>query len=126
MSLRNLTLPNSEVARNIEILSGSGNKISKFIVEEKPINFTALNLSYNRPADVLDIVIDLRELTNLDLSYNDINEVSPFSFYGAISFQQLILSHNRITTLHKNSFWGLPNLGRLDLGLNKISVILKL
>ena len=86
------------------------------------------------------------QLLRLDISYNDISKLQPFTFsnlskllalslegnrlkrsefvfFGLINLDYLNLENNHLNTLNKHYFWGLNNLKVLKLGYQRISHI---
>ncbi|XKL63724.1 hypothetical protein PGB90_006088 [Kerria lacca] len=116
---------------------------------EKPI--IRFLLGGNRLASVLnnETFVDLSRLIYLDLSNNNITDLTPFifkplwklgvlmlqnnkikivknnTFFGLSKLKNLHLEHNQIETLHSMAFYGLSSLTILDLSKQKISHIEK-
>ena len=66
---------------------------------------------------------NLTAIQTLDLSYNEINDLSePDIFEPPTNLTNLYLSHNRLTHLPFNKILPLPNLKILDLESNTIGV----
>ncbi|GMR36734.1 hypothetical protein PMAYCL1PPCAC_06929 [Pristionchus mayeri] len=65
-----------------------------------------------------------RKFTTLDLSYNEIDAVSPHIFSTVSSVKELNLSHNRVTSLGRGTF---ENIGKalktLNLGWNEMHTV---
>ena len=57
-------------------------------------------------------------LLHLDLSANDLKQISPAAFQSANRLETLILSNNQITQVHDGALSGLANLKTLDLSGN--------
>lgn len=66
---------------------------------------------------------NLTSLQTLDLSYNEINDLSePDIFDPPTNLTNLYLSHNRLSYLPLNKILPLPNLKILDVESNEIEV----
>ena len=66
---------------------------------------------------------ELINLTELDLSYNEIEMIDSFLFQFNIKLLKLNLKSNKITQIESNQFNGLTNLKELNLFNNSISLI---
>ena len=64
-----------------------------------------------------------RYLEIIDLSYNNINTISPQCFSALTLLKALNLTFNFLTTVHDNMWVGLQSLGALDLSNNHLIVI---
>ena len=82
-----------------------------------------LNLSYNSITDIDNFFTVCKYLHNLDISYNQIENISFSSFNGLGSLTHLSLRGNRLKEIRHEAFSNLENLKELDLGHNTISVI---
>lgn len=84
---------------------------------------TYINLSFNRiallPRNIFMGEIH-RNLMDIDLSYNMISTIFPYSFDSLSNLQFVTLAYNRIHTLDKHSFNNLPYLMQLDLTYNNL------
>jgi Leucine-rich repeat (LRR) protein len=63
-------------------------------------------------------------LETLDLSHNNISDISPYAFTGFDAMKRLILRHNNLLALQQDVFEPLINLRELYLQRNKLSIIL--
>jgi uncharacterized repeat protein (TIGR02543 family) len=83
---------------------------------ENLTNLTSLDLSHNQISDVSPLA-KLTKLTDLDLSWNQISDVSPLSRLTKLT--ELILGDNQISDV--SPLANLTNLTELDLSHNQIS-----
>ena len=108
----------------------SNNRISS-ISPQTLINLTSLKslkLSHNKLGTALRMVgvtlfDNLQNLTNLELTHNNISVVPVRSFRSLVHLDIVKISNNVIVQLGKNSFTFAPNLRKLDVSNNKISYI---
>ncbi|XP_024070613.2 leucine-rich repeat-containing G-protein coupled receptor 4 isoform X3 [Terrapene carolina triunguis] len=94
--------PNLTGTSNLESLTLTGTKISSI-----PINLCQ----------------EQKMLRTLDLSYNNIKELS--SFKGCSSLEEISLQHNQIQEIKEDTFQGLTSLRILDLSRNLIQQVHK-
>uniref|UniRef100_A0A8C8VQR1 Leucine-rich repeat-containing G-protein coupled receptor 4 n=1 Tax=Pelusios castaneus TaxID=367368 RepID=A0A8C8VQR1_9SAUR len=94
--------PNLTGTSNLESLTLTGTKISSI-----PINLCQ----------------EQKMLRTLDLSYNNIKELS--SFMGCSSLEEISLQHNQIHIIKEDTFQGLTSLRMLDLSRNLIQQVHK-
>lgn len=84
---------------------------------------TYINLSFNRiavlPRNIFMADIH-RNLMDVDLSYNMISAIFPYTFDSLATLQFVTLAYNRIHTLDKHCFNNLPYLVQLDLTYNNL------
>lgn len=82
---------------------------------------TYINLAFNRigvlPRNIFMADIH-RSLMDVDLSYNMIATVSPYTFDSLMSLQFVTLAYNRIHALERHCFNNLPLLTHIDLTYN--------
>ncbi|EMP28115.1 Leucine-rich repeat-containing G-protein coupled receptor 4 [Chelonia mydas] len=90
--------PNLTGTSNLESLTLTGTKISSI-----PINLCQ----------------EQKMLRTLDLSYNNIKELS--SFKGCSSLEEISLQHNQIQEIKEDTFQGLTSLRILDLSFNELT-----
>jgi Leucine-rich repeat (LRR) protein len=62
-------------------------------------------------------------LSQVDLSYNYIGNVSSQAFVNMSSLSRIDLSHNRIISVDSNAFVNLPNINEIDLSDNMLTAI---
>ncbi|GIY61103.1 chaoptin [Caerostris darwini] len=112
--------------QNLRILDLSQNNLSS--LREDMFSATKLerlNLSGNHllkiPSSALNKVH--RTLRNLDLSFNELNNLSLVNFTSLSKLQALNLSSNRISFLDGESFFSLTHLLELDLSHNPLKII---
>jgi Leucine-rich repeat (LRR) protein len=91
-----------------------------FAAEKLPLNTMTLILSYQSFTSVPEFSGDL---TELDLSNNNISIIKESNFGGISSLEQLYLSYNRISEVLANAFSSLTKLHHLDLSNNLLVVI---
>lgn len=85
---------------------------------------TMLDLSYNNLLHVpAKTFTHQKKLLQLHLNNNKIGEITNNTYYGLENLEVLNLRNNLITELTKNVFKVLPNLEELNLGENRISSI---
>ena len=154
-SLVNLTLSNNEIAsfepepfaglNNLETLDLTGNKFTEIpddfalgleqltdlriftytpgccatcLCKIKETNTVITRLGKNAFAD-------LRSLTSLDLSHQDLHDLEQYTFHKCKRMKTLDLSYNQLVQLDGESFDGLYELEHLDLGWNGITRVKK-
>ena len=84
------------------------------------ISFSFLLVCFS---NILDVIGNLTAMQTLDLSYNEINDLSePDVFDPPTNLTNLYLSHNRLTQLPLNKILPLPNLKIFDVESNSIGV----
>ncbi|KAH9504426.1 hypothetical protein Btru_063571 [Bulinus truncatus] len=103
-SLTQLVLPTSH--ESINKLSYQGNKLG--------LNLTSDSFSTGQIPD---------KVIYLDLSYQKITKLNPFTFVGLDSLRMLNLSGNELKNIEDGTFYGLNNLLTLDISNNKIQNI---
>lgn len=117
-SLQNVT-NNLSMTLNI-----SRNEITSltFSSDTRPINIRVLDVSHNRLGEVPTQFLQYTShtLTRLNLGYNVIIQVHPFSFTNLSSLEVLRLEHNGIVSIRRKAFSGLNNLQDLDLSHNHV------
>jgi len=74
-------------------------------------------LSILTPGEFRDV---LPQLSHLDLSRNELEEVPDFALSGLGSLRELDLSRNRVSQLTRRSFAGVEDLDRLNLSGNRL------
>lgn len=94
------------------------------IPKDIPNSVKQLNLSHNSISNFLDDAFDKYcvNITLLDLSYNDISNLSRRHFEGLKSLETLFLLANKISSLSPDTFVDLKNLKRLDLSSNSLEL----
>ncbi|XP_031634397.1 uncharacterized protein LOC116347806, partial [Contarinia nasturtii] len=65
------------------------------------------------------------ELTTIDVSYNNINELRQNVFKEATLLDTVNLSHNKISTIKDGLFINTPNINKIDMSYNKIDALHK-
>lgn len=108
---------------------GLDNNHLKVISDEALITMkelTYINLSFNRimvvPPNIFVAEIH-SHLMEVDLSYNVIYSISPYTFDSLLHLESVSLAHNRIDKLNRHSFNNLPNLNFIDLSYNALQNI---
>ncbi|XP_078575586.1 uncharacterized protein LOC144861517 [Branchiostoma floridae x Branchiostoma japonicum] len=109
--------------RNLQFLNLGHNKLSTIpIVGQKLRQLSQLDLSGNNITNVpVDAFSNLPKLRNLSLSSNRIPAIASTTFNGLINLRELYLDNNQITELPDNLFSGLSNLNIINLIGNSIS-----
>lgn len=118
---------------SLQKLNLSSNHISNDDSKTLPklINLQELDLSSNKlfsfdSSEYLSdplILKNLTKLENLNLSFNDLNNLGKDAFSNLNNLQKLNLSHNNLTALDKSQFKGLTNLKELLLGVNSLETL---
>lgn len=108
---------------------GLDNNHLKVISDEALITMkelTYINLSFNRimivPPNIFVAEIH-SHLMEVDLSYNVLYSISPYTFDSLLHLESVSLAHNRIDKLNRHSFNNLPNLNWIDLSHNALENI---
>ena len=85
-------------------------------------NLKELQLSYNKISGCLtdQMLNGLLNLTKIDLSYNLINKLNDKIFNGLVNLKSIDLSHNQIETIDLAAFKNLSDLEELNLDMNKL------
>lgn len=108
-------------------LNLSRNEINVLNVESwlSPINLGVLDVSHNRLSEVPTSFLNLvaANLTNLNLGYNIIYQVPPFSFSNLSNLLVLNMEHNGIISIRRKAFSGLSSLQLLDLSHNHLKYL---
>ena len=110
---------------SLEVINLSKNEINSINQELVCLrNLKELQLSYNRISDYLteDMFIGLTNLTKVDLSFNQISKVNDKTFNRLLNLRSINLSHNQIESIQK-PFEMLLNLESIDMSCNKLAVI---
>ncbi|ELU08326.1 hypothetical protein CAPTEDRAFT_106568, partial [Capitella teleta] len=83
-----------------------------------------LDLSHNDIHDVSPTLFsDMVNLRTLHLNHNHINEMPPLLFDGISGLHNLFLQYNNIDSLKQDNFTDLENIEHLDLSHNNISLL---
>lgn len=82
-----------------------------------------INLSYNKIVTIDFALGNYRNLVSLDLSFNKIQKLGSENFISQINLRQLNMSNNEIGNLTKDSLTGLRSLTDLDLSYNNLRLI---
>ncbi|XP_031635553.1 protein artichoke-like [Contarinia nasturtii] len=110
-NIKYLNLYNANISSN-ESLSFSNLK-----------QFTSLDLSCNNLSAIEEAFSNDHQLQKLNISHNKITKISNRLFYGALSLSEIDLSFNEINYLNVGTFSELRNLVTLNLGHNLIGMI---
>ena len=86
-------------------------------------SLSSLDLSNNNISDIQDGSLKLLFLTDLDLSYNKLTNISNLLFDGVASLRSLYINDNEITRISPNAFDNLQSLGLLEIQNNQIQSI---
>lgn len=121
-NLKNITIPASEMMKNLQELSVKENQISSISIQMNMDNLKVLNISMNNLEDISDISRCLA-LEVLDVSYNYIELLDASSFYRMSHLQQLNLTNNNVSEIGRGTFSYQRNLTELDLSHNKLKKI---
>lgn len=84
---------------------------------------TSLNLSMLNINNLKNVkFLGLESLEELDLSYNNIESIESETFVLLVNLKKLKLSHNNISTIEETAFQSLTNLEELSLSHNKLKI----
>uniref|UniRef100_A0A087Y5B3 Leucine rich repeat neuronal 3 n=1 Tax=Poecilia formosa TaxID=48698 RepID=A0A087Y5B3_POEFO len=108
-----------------QVLLLQTNNVAKIV---KPLdylaNITEIDLSQNNLSSISDIHLgNLSQLASLHLEENWIEELPERCLSDLVNLQELYLNHNLISSISTMAFQGLSNLVRLHLNSNKLKVI---
>ncbi|XP_030764433.1 toll-like receptor 3 [Sitophilus oryzae] len=139
-SIKSLYVSNNNISEfrsysNFENLDLSFNKIKTVEIDTNIVN---LNLSYNNIIDInitgnihflnashnnLTSVRGLnnRNIERLDLSFNNISEMEPNSFFHTTKLRYINIQHNYVINMPSNIFLNLTSLEYLDISFNLFS-----
>ncbi|NWI17281.1 LGR4 protein, partial [Crypturellus soui] len=116
--------PNLTGTTNLESLTLTGTKISSIPVnlcqEQKTLR--TLDLSYNNIKE-LSSFKGCHSLEEISLQHNQIHEIGDDTFQGLSSLRILDLSRNRIHQIHKEAFATLGAIVNLDLSFNELTSV---
>ena len=115
-----LDVSRSKVTTITPLATAQGIVPSNFGLES---NLVILNFSKNAIQNITAFCFGCSNLTRLDLSYNEIDNISMKSFSGIRNLKYLSLRGNRIRKITKVYLLNVCLLEELDLGQNRISVI---
>lgn len=82
-----------------------------------------INLSQNKIGMIDFALVNYRHLVSLDLSFNRIQKLGSENFLSQINLKYLNLSNNDIGNLTKDSLIGLKALDELDLSYNNLKIL---
>ncbi|PWA26110.1 hypothetical protein CCH79_00015230 [Gambusia affinis] len=108
-----------------QVLLLQTNNVAKIV---KPLdylaNITEIDLSQNNLSSISDIHLgNLSQMASLHLEENWIEELPERCLSDLVNLQELYLNHNLISSISTMAFLGLSNLVRLHLNSNKLKVI---
>ncbi|XP_054910800.1 leucine-rich repeat neuronal protein 3 [Poeciliopsis prolifica] len=108
-----------------QVLLLQTNNVAKIV---KPLdylaNITEIDLSQNNLSSISDIHLgNLSQLASLHLEENWIEELPERCLSDLVNLQELYLNHNLISSISTLAFLGLSNLVRLHLNSNKLKAI---
>lgn len=109
--------------KNLNILDASslGLRILQNEVFNVDLYLTKLNVSHNDITEVSsNLFVNAKKLLEVDISFNKITQIDPQAFAGNLPIQSLNLSHNNITHLHRELFDNLSRLQNLTISHNNI------
>ena len=88
-------------------------------------NLHTLNLKQNQIKKIeKDSFSPLKNLNrNLDLDFQNLNHIIPYTFINQNKLEDIYLSHNSLTILYNFTFNGLNEIRIIDIGKNKITKI---
>ncbi|KGL85487.1 Leucine-rich repeat-containing G-protein coupled receptor 4, partial [Tinamus guttatus] len=116
--------PNLTGTTNLESLTLTGTKISSIPInlcqEQKMLR--TLDLSYNNIKE-LSSFKGCHSLEEISLQHNQIHEIGDDTFQGLSSLRVLDLSRNRIHHIHKEAFATLGAIINLDLSFNELTSV---
>ncbi|KAM8807814.1 leucine-rich repeat-containing G-protein coupled receptor 4 [Eudromia elegans] len=116
--------PNLTGTTNLESLTLTGTKISSIPInlcqEQKTLR--TLDLSYNNIKE-LSSFKGCHSLEEISLQHNQIHEIGDDAFQGLSSLRILDLSRNRIHQIHKEAFATLGAIVNLDLSFNELASV---
>ncbi|XP_043936212.1 leucine-rich repeat neuronal protein 1-like [Protopterus annectens] len=120
-----LTSIPSNLSVDVQVLLLQSNNISQVTAELlNMVNLTELDLSQNHFTRIEDVMLsNLSQLITLYLEENQIKELPDNSLKGLVSLEELYINHNQIISIGPKAFSGLTNLLRLHLNSNKLQVI---
>lgn len=89
------------------------------------IRIENLDLSRNKLSEIPSMALNLmaKSLINLNLGYNSIFQIHPFSFSNLTRLEVLNLQHNAIVSVRRKAFFGLSSLQIIDLSHNHMKTL---
>ncbi|XP_053685957.1 protein artichoke [Sabethes cyaneus] len=82
-----------------------------------------LDLSGNKLRELPESLSGLSELQEIDVSFNQLTELTPTVLASWRNLEELKVSNNRVNQLHQGSLRNLPLLQYLDLSSNELAVL---
>ncbi|XP_050081330.1 protein artichoke [Anopheles maculipalpis] len=134
-NLRELNLQGNRIEVLVDNLLDSNALLEQFdasrnsIVEISPKAFRnsrslqTLDLSSNQLRDLPESLSGLTELRELDVSFNQLTELSPNVLVSWRNLEELKVSNNKVNQLHQGSLRNLPLLQYLDLSSNELTLL---
>lgn len=109
------------------MLNLSRNEISMLTYSDgiPSIRIENLDLSRNKLSEIPSMALNLmaKSLTKLNLGYNSIFQIHPFSFSNLTRLEVLNLQHNAIVSVRRKAFFGLSSLQIIDLSHNHMKTL---
>ncbi|CAL8380135.1 unnamed protein product [Boreogadus saida] len=120
-----LTRIPGNLSSDTQVLLLQSNYIARSSEElEQLFNLTELDLSQNNLSRIRDVgLTNMSQLTTLHLEENQITEMPDYCLQDLSNLQELYINHNQINTISAYAFSGLHNLLRLHLNSNKLKAI---
>ncbi|KFB50003.1 hypothetical protein ZHAS_00018044 [Anopheles sinensis] len=134
-NLRELNLQGNRIEVLVDNLLDNNALLEQFdasrnsIVEISPKAFRksrslqTLDLSSNQLRELPESLSGLTELREIDVSFNQITELSPNVLVSWRNLEELKVSNNKVNQLHQGSLRNLPLLQYLDLSSNELTLL---
>ncbi|KAK9875037.1 hypothetical protein WA026_005841 [Henosepilachna vigintioctopunctata] len=82
----------------------SFNKITNFSSNNEILYTTSLNISHNHLTDLRDLLLSIRGLKIIDISYNQLREISTKNFPSELHLRYLNIEHNKLFSIDSEFF----------------------
>ncbi|XP_055629540.1 protein artichoke [Toxorhynchites rutilus septentrionalis] len=134
-NLRELNLQGNRIEVLVDHLLDNNGNLEQFdasrnsIVEISPKAFRnsrslqTLDLSSNKLRELPESLSGLSELREIDVSFNQISELTPSVLGSWRNLEELKVSNNKVNQLHQGSLRNLPLLQYMDLSSNELTTL---
>ncbi|CAJ0957217.1 unnamed protein product [Ranitomeya imitator] len=122
--LRLIKIP-ANLSADTQVLLLQSNNIERTNGElQQLVNLTELDLSQNNISSIQDVgLANLSQLTTLHLEENQVFEMTDYCLQDLTNLEELYINHNQLSSISPSAFAGLHSLLRLHLNSNKLRII---
>ncbi|KAM4023439.1 LOW QUALITY PROTEIN: leucine-rich repeat neuronal protein 1 [Anomaloglossus baeobatrachus] len=122
--LRLVKIP-ANLSADTQVLLLQSNNIERTNGELQQLaNLTELDLSQNNISSIQDVgLANLSQLTTLHLEENQVFEMMDYCLQDLTNLEELYINHNQLSSISPSAFAGLRSLLRLHLNSNKLRII---